>query len=154
MHQNALLTSMLQCTTPRRPYVIDGTSDAIQLELLYNTKIRNATKPRREIKGAVVLTHLTSIASTSPMRSYNIPDMGSESRCQIRSFPSYAPCVSARHPRNRHSLSLPPLPRGKVDPRRACALATNPQPHKRQRVSGPCHPRRRAHIDTHFALSA
>ena len=30
---------MLQCTTPRRPYVIDGMSDAIQLELLYSTKI-------------------------------------------------------------------------------------------------------------------
>jgi hypothetical protein len=30
-------TSMLQCTTPRRPYVIDGTSHAIQLELLRGT---------------------------------------------------------------------------------------------------------------------
>ena len=36
-----LLTSTLQCTTPRRPYVIDGTSHAIQLELLHNTKMRN-----------------------------------------------------------------------------------------------------------------
>ena len=69
-----LLTSILQCTTPRRPYVIDGTSHAIQLELLPNKIRKNATEPGPQIKGTGVLTHLTSIASTSPMRSYSIPD--------------------------------------------------------------------------------
>ena len=59
------LTSILQWTTPRRPYVIDGTSRDIQLELLQNIHSKRPYQAPCELP-----SDLTSIASTSPMRSY------------------------------------------------------------------------------------
>lgn len=71
MQRDVILASMLQCTTPRRPYVMDGTSHAIQLELLHGTGSSVIYIHRRaQTLNKHEHSHLTSIASTSPMRSY------------------------------------------------------------------------------------